>query len=131
MTKKRLVNLIIFLGLVGIEVLIALFVHDNFIRPFVGDVIVVAVVYYFVRIFFPVGVKWLALYVFIFATGLEFLQLWGVTRVLSFDNRFLQTLLGATFSVWDIVCYAIGCAVVGLVAWLTGRKHRRDKEILP
>ncbi|MCW5910752.1 MAG: DUF2809 domain-containing protein [Cyclobacteriaceae bacterium] len=33
------------------EVLIALFVHDSFIRPYVGDVLVVILIYCFVKSF--------------------------------------------------------------------------------
>ena len=38
--KRRIVYALIALGLLAVEVLIALFVHDNFIRPYVGDVLV-------------------------------------------------------------------------------------------
>ena len=38
-----------------IEAAIALWVHDRFIRPYIGDVLVVVLVYVFVRIFFPSG----------------------------------------------------------------------------
>ena len=37
-----------------IEVLIALYVHDNFIRPYVGDVLVVILMYCFVKSFLDV-----------------------------------------------------------------------------
>ena len=35
------------------EVLIALYVHDAFVRPYIGDVLVVIVIYTFIRIFVP------------------------------------------------------------------------------
>ena len=54
---KRLHYGITFLILLMIEVVIAIYVHDDFIRPYIGDVLVVAVVYCFVRIFVPEGVK--------------------------------------------------------------------------
>ncbi len=38
-----------FFILLTIEVFIALFVHDNFIRPYIGDVLVVIVIYTFIR----------------------------------------------------------------------------------
>ena len=51
--KKRLFYLVATLVLLAIEVLIALFVHDSFVRPYVGDMLVVVVIYAFVRIFVP------------------------------------------------------------------------------
>ena len=115
MAKKRLLNLLIFILLTAIEVLIALFVHDNFVRPFVGDVIVVAVIYYFIRIFFPVGIKYLPVYIFVFSLVVEFMQLFGITQMVSFGNKFLSVLLGNSFSVWDIFCYAVGCIITDII----------------
>ena len=115
MAKKRVTNLFIFLFLTGIEVLIALFVHDSFIRPFVGDILVAAVIYYFIRIFCPIGIKHLLLYIFVFSLIIEFMQLFGLTKLISADNRFLEILLGSSFSIWDIICYAAGCVITGIV----------------
>ena len=61
-----------------IEVLIALFVHDNWIRPYVGDVLVVVVIYTFLRIFIPEKCRLLPLYIFIFAAMVEVLQYCGI-----------------------------------------------------
>ena len=114
MAKKRIVNLSVFLILTGIEILIALFVHDNIVRPFVGDVIVVAVIYYFIRVFFPVGQKYLLLYIFIFSVAVEFSQLLRIADFIGGDSRFLRILLGTSFSFIDILCYAAGCVITGI-----------------
>lgn len=53
--KKRLFYLITALLLLMTEVLIALFVHDRFIRPYAGDILVVLLIYALVRIFFRNG----------------------------------------------------------------------------
>lgn len=115
MNRKRLFYIAAFFALVAIEVLIALFVNDNFVRPYVGDVLVVMVIYCFVRIFLPNGVKLLPLYVFAFALAVEIGQYFDVVALLGLENnRFISILLGRTFSVSDIVCYAVGCAVCAL-----------------
>ena len=112
MNRKRLFYLIAFFALVAIEVMIALFVNDNFVRPYVGDVLVVMVIYCFVRIFIPNGVHLLPLYIFIFALAVEIGQYFDFVALLGLEqNRFLSILLGRTFSVSDIVCYAVGCAI--------------------
>ena len=46
--KKRIFYIISFLVIFCIEVLIALYVCDNFVRPYIGDVLVVVLVYSFV-----------------------------------------------------------------------------------
>ena len=113
--KTRLHYLISTVLLIIVEVLIALFVHDSFIRPFIGDVIVVIVVYTFIRIFIPKKWKMLPLGVFIFATGVEVLQLFHFADLLGFENnRFMQILLGSVFDFKDILCYAAGCLLLGI-----------------
>ena len=103
------------LALTIIEVIIALYVHDNFVRPYIGDVLVVIVVYCAVRIIVPSKCRFLSLYVFIFAGGVELLQYFDFVTKLGLENNlFLKTLIGSVFDVKDIVCYAVGCIVLGL-----------------
>ena len=108
-SDKRLTYFIVFIALVFIEVLIALFVHDRFIRPYVGDILVVGVIYSFVRIFFPNKPKLLPLYVFLFSAAVEIGQYFDFVSLLGLgDSRFFRILLGTSFSWGDILCYAIG-----------------------
>ena len=103
----------IMLGLIVLEVLIAVYVHDQFIRPIVGDFIVVAVLYCFVRSFLRTPPKYLAGYVFIFASCVEVSQYFHLVEVLGVqDNTFLRIALGTTFDLWDIIAYAFGCALL-------------------
>lgn len=111
--KKRILYAFITLLLLVIEVLIALFVHDKFIRPYIGDVLVTVLICTFLRIFIPKGVKLLPLYVFVFAAGVEILQYFRIVEVLGLaDNRFFSILIGSVFDVKDIVCYGVGCVMV-------------------
>ena len=109
-----------FLVLLIIEVLIALYIHDDFIRPYIGDVLVVMVLYCFVRIFIPNGVKLMPLYIFIFAAGVEVLQYFRLVEVLGLENnRFLRILIGSVFDVKDIICYGVGCALITTVTGIS------------
>ena len=90
--KQRLGYLAAFLLLVTAEVLIALLVHDAFIRPYFGDVLVVVVIYCFLRVLFPSGVRLLPLYVFLFAATIEGLQYFDLVHLLHLDgSRFFRT----------------------------------------
>lgn len=101
--------------LIIIEVLIALFVHDSFVRPYLGDVLVVIAVYCAVRIIVPTECKFLPLFVFIFAVCVEVLQYFDIVALLGFENNiFMKTLIGSSFDVKDIACYAAGCAVLAV-----------------
>ena len=102
-----------------IELWIALFVHDKFIRPYVGDVLVVVLIYTFVRIFLPERVRLLPLYVFLFAAGVEVSQYFRIVEVLGLsDNRILSVVIGSVFDVKDIVCYGVGCSLLGVYEYV-------------
>ena len=125
MKKRRLVYLLAFALLFAVEVLIALFVHDNFVRPFVGDVLVVVLIVLFIRIFVPDGVCLLPLYVLLFAAAVEFLQLADPVRLLGIEGcPFLRIAIGSTFDPLDLLAYALGALVCFLGEWLV-RKRRK------
>ena len=114
LTKKRLGYMLATLILLGIEVGIALFVRDAFVRPYVGDMLVVIVIYTFVRILVPERVRLLPLYVFLFAVFVEGLQAVQIVELLGLsESGFFRILIGSTFDLKDIICYAAGCALLG------------------
>ncbi len=109
-TKLRITYIIFFLVILITEICIALFIHDDFIRPYVGDVLVTMLICSFLRIFIPEGVRLLPAYVFIFAAIVEITQYFDIVKILGLqDNRVLSTLIGRTFSLLDLLCYAVGC----------------------
>ena len=114
--NKRVIYLAIFCGLLAVEVCIALFVHDAFVRPYVGDMLVTLLLCCMCRVAFPDEIRLLPVFVFVFAAFVEIGQYFDVVALLGLaDNRFLSIALGRTFSWMDLVCYAIGCvAAFGL-----------------
>lgn len=126
--KIRILYAVATLLLLLTEVFIALYVHDDFIRPYVGDVLVVIVIYTFIRMIIPAKCRLLPLYIFIFAAGVELLQLAKIVEILGVeDNTFLKTLIGSVFDVKDIVCYAVGCVILGVYEWIRTRKDTARK----
>ncbi len=113
MRNKRAYYAVAFLILLMVEIAIAIYVHDDFIRPYVGDVLVVGVVFFFVRIFVPDKVKLMPLYVFIFAALVEVLQYFQLISLLGLEeNTFARILIGSTFDVKDLFCYFIGFIII-------------------
>lgn len=103
-----------FLLIFCMEVLIALYVRDSFVRPYIGDVLVVVLVYSFVRIFLPTGIPRLPFYVFLFACFVEVMQYLQLVETLEITNRAVRIILGSTFDWKDIACYAVGCILIVL-----------------
>lgn len=114
--KKIYVNkkyVIYFFITLLIEIFIAIFVRDKFVRPYVGDILVVVLIYLFIKIFLKKPIKLLPIYIFIFSVVVETLQYFNIVEVLGLsDNRFLSTLIGTTFDVKDIICYLVGCFIL-------------------
>ncbi|MBP3938653.1 MAG: DUF2809 domain-containing protein [Clostridia bacterium] len=122
-SEKRLIFLGVFVFLFIIEVLIALYFHDDFIRPFVGDMIVTVLVWSFARIIFPDKFKLMSVYVMIFATLIEIGQYFNYVELLGVqDNPLLVTVMGTSFAWADIACYAVGCSVAAIVDFVLFRK---------
>lgn len=120
---KRLSYLFGFIFFLAVEVLIALFVHDKFVRPYIGDVLVVVEIYLFVRIFIPEGHKFLPILIFAFAVGVEVCQFFHIVERLGLsDNIFLRVLIGTTFDIKDIICYGIGSVLIQMIVWTKERR---------
>lgn len=123
MTRRRLFYFLFLVLLIAIEVFIAVFVHDAFVRPYLGDVLVVIALYCFVRVFIPKKVVLLPLYVFLFAAVVEFSQIFHPAALLGLHGRFFQVLLGSSFDVKDLLCYLVGCVL--LAGWEIWRRKRQ------
>ena len=120
--KKRLIFLAVFVFLFIVEVLIALYVHDDFVRPYVGDMIVTVLVWSFARIAFPQKFRLMSLYVMIFATLIEIGQYFNYVDVLGITNPILVTMMGTSFAWADLACYAVGCVVAAVADYFLFRK---------
>lgn len=96
-----------------IEVFIALYIHDTFIRPYLGDVLVVILIYCFIKSFFDWPVFNVALFVLIFSFAIEILQYFNGIEMLGLEHSSLaRTVIGTSFSLWDLLTYVIGISIV-------------------
>ena len=111
--------------LVAAEFSIALFVSDKIIRPFVGDVLVVALVYCFLRIFLNIDYRKVALTALLFACTIEVLQYFDYVKLLGLENnRVLSVALGRTFEWLDFVAYFAGFALIIIAEKFYRQYHR-------
>jgi hypothetical protein len=98
--------------LLAIEVFIAIFIRDRFIRPLVGDVLVVILIYCLTKSFVKIAANRVAISVLIFAATLEILQYFQlVDRLGLSDNRIAQIVIGMTFDWMDLVAYTAGTLI--------------------
>lgn len=96
-----------------IEVLIALYVSDAIIRPYVGDFLVVILLYCAVKAFFRIRCVPATIGVLLFAYVIEILQYFQIVHRLGLQNSKLATVvIGSSFEWIDIVAYTAGCACI-------------------
>lgn len=108
--RIRIYNGIGFACLLIVEVLIALYVRDAFIRPYGGDILVTILLCCFIRIFFPRKIKLLASWVFLFSVAVEIGQYLNMVDLIGLGHvPFFRVLMGTSFSFIDILCYGVGC----------------------
>ena len=97
----------------AIELAIALFVKDTIIRPFVGDVLVVVLIYCFLSIFLNFSHWKVAVGVLIFAYCIEILQYFDYVKLLGLENnRILSIAMGRTFEWTDFLAYFTGFLLI-------------------
>ena len=110
--------------LLFIEVLIALFVRDAFVRPYLGDVLAVALVYAALRAVTPLRLVAALGVTLGIAFAIEFAQLFGLLGALGLgDNRLARVVLGGVFDLADLAAYAAGAAAI--VAIEMGLRRKR------
>jgi hypothetical protein len=108
-----------------IEVFIALFVDDTLVRPFLGDALVVILIYCTVRTFLNVKYWKAALGVFTFACAIEILQYFDYVRLLGLENnRMLSVAMGRTFERLDFAAYLTGFLIILAVEKFVRRRER-------
>jgi hypothetical protein len=101
------------LALFIIEVLIALYVHDAIVRPYIGDVLVVMLIYCFVKAFFNVPVLSCALWVLVFAYVIELTQYFKLVKHLGLQHSTLaSTVMGTSFAWTDMLAYTAGFIII-------------------
>ena len=111
-----------FLFFLTVEILIAIFAHDQVIRPFVGDFFVVILIYCLVRAFTKLNVLQACIVVLVFAYLVEVSQHFNfATRLGLRPGDVGYIVLGNSFSWEDMFIYTIGIATV----WVLERKRSR------
>jgi hypothetical protein len=108
-----------------IELVIALFVGDSIIRPYVGDYLVVILIYCAVRTFIKASPLKVSIGVLLFSYCVEILQYFNIVERLGLsNNQIAKTVIGYGFEWLDLLMYTLGIATVLLLE----RLWRKDAK---
>jgi hypothetical protein len=106
------------------EFFIGLFVQDRFIRPFIGDLLVVILLYCAARIFVRWKVITTALVALLFAYSIEISQYFHLIYHLGWQNSLpARLVLGTSFSLTDMAMYSLGFMAIITIEYIRSGKH--------
>lgn len=126
--KKRLSYIIILILLIAVEVVIALTQHNNWLRAYGGDVIVVWAVYCLVQSVIG-GKKPVITHIGVltFSFLVEFLQYIHIVDIIGLGHiEFFRILIGTSFAAKDLYSYALGTAI-GIAGSLIYSKMKKSR----
>jgi len=116
------------LVLLAVEVLIALLVHDQLVRPYLGDGLAVVLVYVGLRGFTRISVPEGAIAALAVAFAMEFGQYFHILYYVGLgQSRLARIVFGSMFEVRDLFAYVVG--IVGALATETMRAKRQLKSV--
>lgn len=116
--NNRPVYLLGFFLLLIIEILIARYINDDFIRPYLGDFLVVILIYCFLMSVSRISVRKGLLLVLLFSFTIEFIQLINIVKVLQYQPpKVVMIILGSSFSGWDLLAYSLGILFAGTIEY--------------
>ena len=109
-----------------IEICIAVFVRDSFVRPYVGDYLVVILIYCAVRTVLNAPVINVAVGVLLFSFAIETLQYFQLVNRLGLQNNIVaKTVIGYGFEWLDLVAYSLG--IITILVWERRKLNNRKK----
>ena len=107
-----------------IEIFIAVYVHDRVIRPYLGDYLVVMMLYCFLRSFANISVFPACILVLLFSYLVEFVQYFRLIEFLGLQHsRLATTVLGNSFEWIDLIAYSAGIATVLCIERVINRRQ--------
>ncbi|MBC7534982.1 MAG: DUF2809 domain-containing protein [Ferruginibacter sp.] len=99
-----------------IEILIAVFLKKGIIRYYIGDFLVVILIYSFLRSFFNLRVSTTAFMVLAFSYTVEILQYYNLVEMIGLqDYRLARIIIGTSFAWIDLIAYTLGILFVWVV----------------
>ncbi len=108
--KRRLIYVAItVICFISCVLIVKLFAKNQFIRGFVGDIVIILLIYFFIKSFYNFHSVKLTIFILLLAFTTEFLQYLNLISTLGLGgNIFAELIIGAVFDPLDLIAYIIG-----------------------
>lgn len=126
--KKRIFAACSFAALLIIEIIIGAFC-GGFVRAYVGDVLIIPLIYCFVRIFYTRENKFLPLAVGGLGILAEIIQYFDFCGIFGIDkSSLLGIIIGSHADLKDIICYISGVILIYLAEFAIAKIFTDKKD---
>ncbi|HEY1010878.1 MAG TPA: DUF2809 domain-containing protein [Daejeonella sp.] len=99
--------------LLAIEIFIAMYVQDAIIRPYVGDYLVVILLYCMIKSVLDADSLAVAIWVLLFSYTLEIMQYFKIVEIIGLESYPLANIIiGTSFEWIDLAAYTLGILTV-------------------
>lgn len=108
--KRRQVYFLLCIACFIICIIIVLFFNnDSFVRGYIGDFIIVILLYFFIKSIYDFQPINLALITLTFAFLTEFMQYIGIMNYFGLGNNLIsKIIIGSEFDPFDLIAYVLG-----------------------
>lgn len=116
-------------------IVIATFINDSFVRPFLGDALVVIWMYALLKAFIKATYLQATVFVLLFSYLIEIAQYFKLVELLGLqDIEVARIIIGATFDWMDFVAYTTGAITVLIIEYyrntffrlIIGYKYKKE-----
>ena len=116
MTKKRIYILITMFCFVICLMIVKFLDNHQFIRGFIGDVVITILIYSFIKIFIKIDSLKLSVLVLLFSFTVEYMQYLRLINHIGLgDSKIAKIIIGSTFDFRDLIAYVIGITFIYLI----------------
>jgi len=103
------------MSFISCALIVTFFEGNLLIRGFIGDVIVIILLYAFIKSFVDVNTKKISIFLFFLSWFIEISQYFKFIEFLGLSNyKIARVVLGTTFDSKDLIAYTIGVTVIYL-----------------
>lgn len=121
--KFNLTYFILSMLLLLSEIMIAMYAHDDIIRPFFGDYLVVILMYCFIKSFISLSVLKCSIFVLMLSYFIEIMQYFNWVHLLHLDDFTLARIVMGNYFAWmDLLMYTLGILTVIVLEKLIQKK---------
>lgn len=109
--------------------IVVLLSNNKLVRGFVGDIVVIILIYSFIKIFIDIRPFKLCIFILLFSYTVEFFQYFGIVDYIGLgESKIARVVIGTVFDFKDLLAYLIGVIVTLLLEEVLFQRLKKAKQ---